>query len=463
MKAKLRDYQQEAVDSATTYISSSSKRPVMIVAPTAGGKSWIIAGIANAYKEPILVLQPSIELLKQNYEKFELMGGCASIFSASIDKEVGHVTYATLESVKKHAKRFRELGVKLVLIDECHFKYSPEPNSMFRIFIKELAPNKVIGLTATPFRLKNNLAGSRLVLLNRMRPGYFKEFIHVTQISEMVDKNFWSSSKDEIWEMDDGKLVLNSTGSDFTEDSIKKYIEINGINNRIYLRILDAIKGGRKHILVFTDSVLSCEKFVEHLSKVNGIKSAYLTAKTNKKDRNNLIEKFKSGDTQIVFNYGILGTGFDFPELDCIIMGRPTNSLAVFYQIYGRGVRVFEGKKDFLFVDYGNNFKRLAHPRDIVIENLPGYGWAVFCGDRLVTGIILGAPAITKKELIAGVQNEVPEVFFKYGKYKGEKAVEVAKLNPGYITWFCENVDTSDIFKSKLLEALKYTQLQSLS
>jgi DNA repair protein RadD len=99
----LRDYQQNAVDASMHYIHSADKRPGAIIAPTAAGKSWIIAAIAKEHDGPILVLQPSIELLKQNFEKFEQLGGEASIYSAGVgSREVGHVTYATLGSIKNY-------------------------------------------------------------------------------------------------------------------------------------------------------------------------------------------------------------------------------------------------------------------------------------------------------------------------------------------------------------------------
>lgn len=462
MSYELRDYQKEAVNASLEYIKGKNNRPGVVVAPTASGKSLIIAGIAKEYNGPILVLQPSIELLEQNYEKFTSIGGEASIFSAGANsKEIGHVTYATLGSVKDKGRLFREAGVKLVLIDECHDGYKPDRGSMFRDFIETVGPSKVIGLTATPFRLKNNSNGSRLVLLNRMLPGYFKHFIHIIQIKDIINRGYWSPSADEMWKMDDGKLQLNSTGAEFTEESIKAYVEANGINNKIYLRILDAIHEGRKHILVFVDSVESCETFVQHLDKVDGITSTYLTSKTKKKDRKEIIRKFKSGEIQVVFNFNILSTGFDFPELDAIIMGRPTNSLAIFYQIYGRGTRVHPDKKDFLFCDYGNNFDRLAHPKDIVLENYPNHGWAIFCGDRLVTGTILGLK-VTKENLenkgLTVTKEMLDETFFKYGKYAGEMALTVARTNPGYIIWFCNNVDTTESFKGRLRSILVYVQ-----
>ena len=203
----LRDYQQNAVNASMHYIHSADKRPGAIIAPTAAGKSWIIAAIAKEHDGPILVLQPSIELLKQNFEKFEQLGGEASIYS-------------------------------------------------------------------------NNMMGSRLVMLNRMRPGYFKHFIHVTQISEMINRGYWTPSIDESWIQDESSLVLNTTGSDFTEESVKEYAKINGINNKICLRVIDAVKQGRKSILVFTDSVESCKIFVDYLTKSHNISCDYITSDT---------------------------------------------------------------------------------------------------------------------------------------------------------------------------------------
>ena len=461
---ELRDYQQSAVDAATHYIQSSEKRPGAIIAPTAAGKSWIIAAIAKAHKNPILVLQPSIELLKQNFDKFEQLGGDAKIYSAGAgSKEIGHVTYATLGSIKNDAKRFKEAGVDLVIIDECHMNVKPDKGSMFKKFIDTLNPNKSIGLTATPFRLKNNMMGSRLVMLNRMRPGYFRHFIHVTQISEMIDRGYWTPSVDESWIQDESSLSLNTTGSDFTEASIRHYAEANGINNKIYLRILEAIKQGRKSILVFVDSVPTCEKFIEFLSRDFNINCNYLTSETKKSIRGKLIDQFKSGEIQVMFNYGILGTGFDFPGLDCIIMGRPTNSLAIFYQIYGRGARILEGKKDFLFADYGNNFQRLAHPREIVIENYPGHGWAVFCGEKLVTGVYLSEDqVITKADLDAEAEEVMSDLFFKFGKYEGQMVVDIAKSSPDYVVWLSNQPWLDSTFKSKMLNILKKTQLNAM-
>jgi DNA repair protein RadD len=450
---ELRDYQNKAVDAAIEYINSNSKSPAIIVAPTGAGKSWEIAGIAKRYKDPILILQPSVELLKQNFEKFMLMGGEASIFSAGAkEKVISHITYATIGSVKSQVKLLKEAGVKLVIIDECHHGISPESGSVFSSFIRALAPDKVIGLTATPFRLKSTIEGSKLSMLNRTRPGYFKNFIHVTQIKEMIDRGYWCPSIEELWTMDEGVLRLNTNGTEFTEDSIRMAIEANGINNKIYLRVKELVKqGSRNSILVFTDSVTSCEKFAQWIPN-----SEYLSSDTKDSDRNRIVSDFKSGKIKVLFNYGILSTGFDFPGLDCIIMGRPTNSLSAFYQIYGRGVRTMEGKENFLFIDYCNNFTRLAHPRDITIEDYPEYGWGVFANDRLVTGIPLDGPVLMKGDLTKKDKVTIKgDLVIPFGKNKNKKVIDVYKNDPSYINWLLKQ-DWLDLkFKKSVEELVK--------
>src|SRR5574343_541239 len=117
---QLRPYQQIAVDKALNFFRREISRDIpIIVAPTGSGKSLIIANIAKELTEPVIVLQPSVELVFQNYNKFTMYGGEASIYSASANKkQVGHVTYATIGSIKNKPEDFSHF--KYIIIDECH-------------------------------------------------------------------------------------------------------------------------------------------------------------------------------------------------------------------------------------------------------------------------------------------------------------------------------------------------------
>jgi len=175
----LRKNQIEPVRIGIEYFSEKKPVPSIIVAPTAFGKSIVIAQIAKGIGEKVLVIQPSKELLEQNYEKFINLGGEATIYSAAMgEKEIGDVTYATIGSIVKVATKFKEYGITKVIIDECD-RFPREPNGMLRRFLKGAAIKYTLGLTATPLKLQTNMGAdgkpfSKLVMLtNRSKKGIF--------------------------------------------------------------------------------------------------------------------------------------------------------------------------------------------------------------------------------------------------------------------------------------------------
>ena len=193
---KLRDYQIEPVAVGIEFFKTPKMAPSIIVAPTAFGKSIVIAHIAKGIGEKVLVIQPSKELLEQNYNKLITLGGTASIYSASMgEKEIGDITYATIGSIINIAWKFKELGITKVIIDECD-RYPRDKSGQLRKFIDSLKATHVLGLTATPLKLQTNMGEtgpySKLVMLtNRSKHGtFFKHIIHVSQIQDIVDMGF---------------------------------------------------------------------------------------------------------------------------------------------------------------------------------------------------------------------------------------------------------------------------------
>lgn len=338
MGFELRKYQKDAVDAGLKFLRGKSKKPGIIVAPCGSGKSVLVSKIAIEIGKPVLVLQPSKEILEQNYAKAISFGVKPTIYSASCGiKELSTMTYATLKSIKKDVAKLKEIGIDVILIDEVHSGYSPEEGSEFMEFMKEFPDTKVLGFTATPCRLRtysSMLEGnySKLNMLTKDDKNFFKSIIHVTQIQELTAQGFWANLKYERWAFDDSSLVLNSAGAEFTDKSIKESIAKSGLNNTIYRRILQLMKE-RKHILVCMDSIESCNTISNFMNKKFGILTGVVTSETTKKKREMIINDFKSGKLKIVFNYSALSTGFDFPELDCVVFGRPTFSYSTYYQV----------------------------------------------------------------------------------------------------------------------------------
>jgi len=123
-------------------------------------------------------------------------------------------------------------------------------------------------------------------------------------------------------------------------------------------KILEAIYFAQeisKHVLVFCSSI---EQATALQQEFDG--SAIVTSETGKKAREGLILAFREGRVQTVFNVGVLTTGFDFPELDGIVLIRPTKSIGLYYQMAGRGVRKAEGKRSCKIIDLSGTVKKLG-------------------------------------------------------------------------------------------------------
>ena len=389
-KFVLRDYQQEACDKAVDFLNDKLPHRPIIVAPTGSGKSLYIADITDRINVPTLVLQPSKELLEQNYGKYMTYGKYASIFSASMgEKEVGSaVTFGMIGSVINTAELFKHIEV--VIIDECHL-VPPDPNSQYmRLLTQELPHAKVLGLTATPIRMKTylcpyrNINYSKLNVLFHERPRFFDSVLHITQISEMVDRGYYCPIKYRVERFDESLLEKNSTGADFTEQSMLKADEENQIEQRTLELVAEGLSKGRKNCLTFVRSVDQAERMADTHPDY-----AALSAKTKKKDRTEIVAGFKAGKIKAVFNVGVLTVGFDYPELDFVITARPTLSLALYMQMIGRGVRPAEGKDKLVYIDLCGNIDRFGRVETIKFEKI-GRKYQITNNGKNLTDVEMG-------------------------------------------------------------------------
>lgn len=387
----LREYQSEAVNRAVDFFKSGGKKRPILELPTASGKSLIIAYTVKELTGSVLVLQPSKELLEQNYTKYaEAIQGHddlepASVYSASVGvKERSRVTFATIGSIYKQPELFQD--VEYVLIDECHY-VPPKDDSMYVSFLKQLPSVQVIGLSATPYRLKtynDPFTGrkiSKINLLNRERPMFFNDFLYNVSTKRMYEEGYLCPVNYVSMKWDGSFLQLNSTGAEFSDTSVKRALERNEIIAKIPGILDQAFKKDRKSCLVFTRSVAEAEQ----LSRLVPF-SEYLHANTKKKDRARIIRDFKNGSIKTLFNVAVLTTGFDFPALDTIIIARPTMSLALFVQMVGRGIRLAEGKDHCTVVDMCGNLQRFGRIEELRTEYDPHLKWVLRNDTRILSG-----------------------------------------------------------------------------
>jgi DNA repair protein RadD len=435
---ELRPNQIEPVKKGVAFFQQKKAEPSIIVAPTAFGKSIVIASIAKELGEKLLVIQPNKELLEQNYNKFIGLGGAASIYSAAMgEKEIGDVTYATIGSIINVAHKFHTMGITKVIIDECD-RFPREPNGMLRRFLTNAKITHILGLTATPLKLQNNLNQfkepySKLVMLtSKSKKGnFFKHIIHVAQIQEMTELKFWSPLYYESYDFDTGELVYNSTGAEYSDASIKRAYKNQNIGQKIIKKIQSLYD--RKSILV---AVPSIEEAKELASKLPSCEAVYSDMPTS--ERNRIVEEFKSGKIRIVIQVNILSVGFDHPELDCIITGRPTASMSWWYQFVGRITRIHPNKLDGLVIDFVGSVPKFGRVEDLYFKFVDGE-WKLFGEDsKLITGIPINEIGlhIEGKPSPHQIAASGPKILMPFGKWKDKEVREIPK---SYREWMLTN------------------------
>jgi DNA repair protein RadD len=382
MEFTLRPYQKDASNKAIDFFQSKSKTNAIMVLPTGSGKSLIIAEIANRLDDHVLIFQPSKEILEQNFAKLKSYGVLdCSIYSASFNsKEISRITFATIGSVRNHPEFFSHF--KYVIIDECHGVNSKNNNSMYNQFLSNL-DCRVLGLTATPYRLSTDgYGGSILKFLTRTRPRIFSEMIYYVQIKELADDGYLA--KMEYYQVnivDPSKLRVNSTGADFTDKSVQSHYSDIDFNRKLKEIIVRLLKSDRKNILVFTRFVSEAQELSDYFGGI----SEMVSAKTSKKERERILLDFKSGEIRIVCNVGILTTGFDFPELETIVLARPTMSLALYYQMIGRAMRPHINKPSAWIIDLCQTFNRFGRVESLELKAEKNNLWAIYSEGKQLT------------------------------------------------------------------------------
>jgi DNA repair protein RadD len=356
------------------------------------GKSLYVAGIADKLSDPVLVFQPSREILAQNFEKMVAFGHRPGVFSASAGrKDIRHITFATIGSAINKVEAFKEF--RHIIIDECHLAdHAHKGNdTMFSRFLSEIGNPVVVGLTATPWKLRTNMAGSQNKFITRIQGGMWKDVIHLTQIGDLLNQGFLSKAEYFFHQgIDPNDLKVNSTGSDYTEASVRAAIANHDLEAKVINMVERLLKHGRKNVLIFTPFVENATKIAQFLPGV----CAVVSGETPKKERAKILSDFKAGRIKAIANCGVLTVGFDFPELDTVILARPTKSLSLYYQMIGRVLRPHQNKKTAYVLDMVGTSRLFGPVGDFRITKDHKGAWIVKSGDKQLTNSYISPPKV---------------------------------------------------------------------
>jgi len=363
---QLRDYQQQAVEATLQHFRKTDDSAV-IVLPTGAGKSLVIAALAKLARKKILILTHVKELVEQNHAKYISYGNDAGIFSAGLkQKETGlQVTFASVQSVARNLDQFRH-QYSLVIIDECH-RVTDDAESQYGSILsqlKEINPGlKVLGLTATPYRL-----GSGWIYQYHYRgyvrstePKTFHSCIFELPLRYMIRNQYLTPPEmvdAPVAHYDFSSLSANSSG-EYPEKQVNELlVRYPRVTEAICEQIED-LGRERQGIMVFAATVKHAEEIQSYLPEDQ---SALIVGATSGQLRDQLIRDFKDRKIKYLINVSVLTTGFDAPHVDLIAILRPTESVSLYQQIVGRGLRLSEGKKNCLVIDYAGNDFDLHQP-----------------------------------------------------------------------------------------------------
>jgi len=367
----LRPYQQAAITSIYGYFQSHNGNPLVVI-PTAGGKSLVMAafieGVLKAWPDQrILIVTHVRELIAQNHA--EMTGlwpeAPAGIYSAGLGKREAQarILFAGIQSIHRRAQ---EIGhTDLVLIDEAHL-IPGNSSTMYRRFLDALArinpALKVIGLTATPFRLDSGM-------LHEGRSALFTDIAYEAPVRDLIDAGYLSPlvSKQPATRLDVSKV--GTRAGDFIQRDLAAAVDQEAITRSAVTEIIEHGRE-RKSWLTFCSGVDHARHVAEEFSR-QGITCRTIFGDTPKEERDAIIAAFKRGEIRALASMGVLTTGFNAPAVDLIALLRPTKSAGLYVQMVGRGTRLAPGKENCLVLDFAGNVRRHG-PIDLVRPRRPG-------------------------------------------------------------------------------------------
>jgi superfamily II DNA or RNA helicase len=316
--------------------------------PTGGGKTVIFSEIVSQYlktqNKKVLVMTHRIELCKQTSNVLSEFGVRNKVVDskAKLDDQKEYDCFVAMVETLNNRLKDDKLDISdigLVIIDEAHY------NSFTKLF-KFFEKSFILGVTATP--LSSNI---ELPMTDN-----YNELIVGESIESLIENNFLAKANMFSYNVGLTSLVVGANGDYTVKSSEDLYT-----NNEMLSKLMDAYNERcmNKKTLIFNNGI-NTSLFVYDLFKRAGLPIAHLDNTTTKKERSNILKWFNETPNAILTSVSILTTGFDEPSVEAIILNRATKSLTLYYQMIGRGSRIFKNKNSFDVVDLGNNFHRFG-------------------------------------------------------------------------------------------------------
>lgn len=256
------------------------------------------------------------------------------------------ITIASVQSIISgdRMSKFDPSRFKLVLVDEAHHIVAKGYMKTLAHFgLAETPTNTVtpvlVGVSATLSRFDGLRLGAAIDQIV-----YHKDYI------DMIGENWLS---DVIFttvetEADISKVKHASTG-DFQPGELSKVINTEQINKTTVRSWLTKAKE-RKSTMVFCVDLAHVASLTNTF-RTHGIDARFVTGDTHRAERSARLDAFRAGEFPVLVNCGVFTEGTDVPNIDCVLLARPTKSRNLLVQMIGRGMRLHPGKKNCHIID----------------------------------------------------------------------------------------------------------------
>ena len=363
---QLRQYQQQAVDAVYNYLRRYDDNPCVVI-PTAGGKTPILATIVKdaiqQWDGRVMILSHVKELLEQAVDKIHTVyPECdIGIYSTGLKRwdTDNKCIVAGIQSAYRNTDGFGKFD--LIIVDEAHL--IPEKgDGMYRNFLRRMKDHnpelRVIGLTATPYRMTSGPICAPDNVLNKI--------CFEVGVKELLQQGFLCPLRSKASRQEIDASGLHVRAGEFIESEVDKLMNTGDLVAQACSEIISYARE-RKAVIIFCCSIDHAQNVLAHIRKHDSTAEAVF-GDTLPSFRAEILERFKAGKIKFLVNVGVLTTGFDAPNIDCVVLLRPTASPGLYYQMVGRGFRLHPDKKDCLVLDFGGNIERHGPVDSIQVE-----------------------------------------------------------------------------------------------
>ncbi|MGV0778596.1 DUF3427 domain-containing protein [Mycolicibacterium elephantis] len=346
-----RPIQEEALK-ALAQTRAEGFRAGMVTMATGLGKTWLAAfDAARPEVKRVLFVAHREEILKQSRDVFRRVIPDASLglYHGGEKSPNAAFVFASVQTLSRNLDRFAPDAFDYIVVDEFHHAAA----ASYRRVLDHFSPNFLLGLTATPERMD----GADLLSLCADNLVYQCDLVEGIRRNELAPFQYWGVPDPVDFE------PIPWRNGRFDPAALEEAVETQ---ERAEAAFDEWQSRCGSRTLAFCVTQHHAD-FMSEFFQTRGVRSTSVHSGPTSAPRHESIEALRQGDLQVIFTVDIFNEGLDVPDIDTVLMLRPTESPVVFMQQLGRGLRIHEGKDALTIIDFiGNHRSFLLKPRTLL-------------------------------------------------------------------------------------------------